>query len=68
MSITQITLATTSSRRLRMSAFASGLRRGASVQGRRTTAGTSAPIYDVRVPAFLKGDASVGIRAWSPPV
>ncbi len=68
MSITQTTPATTSSMRLRLPAVPVGSRLGASVEGRRTTAGISAPIYDVRVPAFVKGDAFVGVRAWSPPV
>jgi len=68
MFITQITPATTSSMRLRLPAVPVGSRFGASVEGRRTTAAISAPTYDVRVPAFVKGDAFVGVRAWSPPV
>ncbi len=68
MSITHTTPATTSSMRLRTPAFPVGSPGGASVEGRRMTAGTSAPTYDVRVPAFVKGDAVGGVRAWSPPV
>ncbi len=66
MSTTQITLATTSSVRLRLPAFPVGSRVGASVGGRRMTAGISASTYGVRVPAFVKGDAFVSVRAWSP--
>ena len=39
---------------------------GASVSGRRVTAGIGT-LYGVRVPAFRK-DALPGVRAWSPPV
>ncbi len=68
MSTTQITLATTSSVRLCLPVSTVGSRFGASVGGRRMTAGISASTYSVRVPAFVKGDAFVGVRAWSPPV
>lgn len=68
MLISQTTLATPSSARLRMPPFPVGSRFGASSEDRRMTAGTSAPTYDVRVPASLKGGAFVGVRAWSPPV
>ena len=68
MLISQPPSATTSSVRLRLPAFPNGSRFGASIEGRRMTAGTSAPTYDVRVPAFVKGDAVVAVRAWRPPV
>ena len=68
MSTTQITLATTSSVRLRLPISPVGSRFGAPVEGRRMSAGTSASSYAVRVPAFVKGDAYLGVRAWSPPV
>ena len=66
MLISQTTTATTSSVRLRLPAFPQGF--GASIEGRPMTAGTSAPTYGVRVPAFVKGDAAVAVRAWRPPV
>jgi hypothetical protein len=68
MLISQTIAATTSSVRLRLPAFPQGSRFGASIEGRPMTAGTSAPSYGVRVPAFVKGDAVVAVRAWRPPV
>jgi hypothetical protein len=57
------------STRLPLSALNTGSQLGVSIEGGgRGTSGTTLPTYDVRVPAFLKGDAFPGVRAWSPPV
>lgn len=66
--ISQTTPATTSSVRLRMPISSAASRFAASVESRCTTAGIAVPVYDVRVPAFTKGGAALGVRAWSPPV
>jgi hypothetical protein len=56
------------SMRLLPSAPGSTAQLGESIEGRRSVTGTTAPTYDVRVLAFLKGGAFPGVRAWSPPV
>ncbi len=68
MSITYASSATTWSMRFAWSAVAAGAPWASLTDNRFGVTGTALPIYGVRVPAFPKGDAVPGVRAWSPPV
>ncbi len=62
------TFAKSPSTRLRAPAFGWSSVDVACIPGSSPAEGAAMPTYAVRVPAFLKGSAFPGVRAWSPPV
>lgn len=62
------TSATTPSTRLRLPALGWSCVDVSCIPGGSPSDGAAMPTYAVRVPAFAKGSAVPGVRAWSPPV